>query len=121
MESQVKAVRLQNRLGKQNSHEDMKKLIEPVSKSNKDVSEEVTKTKTETSANNNKVIENLNNKFLRTMNDRGKIANYLLSPLSKISNPEKTNQFKLVKESTSIRVYDLFIQKKYQLHYSTIC
>ena len=46
--SQVKAVRLQDKLGKQNFHEDMKKVFEPVTKSTKDVSEGVTKTMTET-------------------------------------------------------------------------
>ena len=35
------------------------------------------------------------------MNDRGILANYLMSPLSKITNPEKTTQFKIVKDSTS--------------------
>ena len=43
LESQVKAVRLQDKLGEQNFHEDMKKVPEPVTKSNKKVSEEVTK------------------------------------------------------------------------------
>ena len=43
LESQVKAVRLQDKLGKQDLHENMKKLFEPVTKSIKDVSEEVTK------------------------------------------------------------------------------
>ena len=42
LESQVKAVRLQDKLGKQNFHEDMKKIFERVTESNKDVSEEVT-------------------------------------------------------------------------------
>ena len=38
------------------------------------------------------------------MNDRGIISSYLLSPLSKIFNPENTTQFKLIKDSTSDRV-----------------
>ena len=42
-ENQVKTLRLQDKLCKQNFHEDMKKVIEPVTKSIKDVSEEVTK------------------------------------------------------------------------------
>ena len=46
---QVKAVRLQDKLGKQNFHEDTKKIFEPVTKSIKDVSEEVIKTMTENS------------------------------------------------------------------------
>ena len=48
-ESQVETVRLQVRLGKQNIHEDMKKVFESVTETIKDVSEEVRKTLTETS------------------------------------------------------------------------
>ena len=43
------------------------------------------------------------------MNDRGILEKYLMSPLSKITNPEKTSQFKLVKDSSSNRVNDLKI------------
>ena len=32
LDSQVKAVRLQDKIGKQNFHEDMKKVFEPVTK-----------------------------------------------------------------------------------------
>ena len=87
----------------------MKKVFEPVTKSIKDVSEEMTRTITETFNNNNRAIENLNNKLLEIMNDRGIIASYSMSPLSKITNPENTSQFKLVKYSTSNRVNDLLI------------
>ena len=45
------------------------------------------------------------------MNDRGIIASYLMSPLSKIANPEITTQFKLVKDSNSNRVNYLKINK----------
>ena len=34
-----------------------------------------------------------------------------MSPLSKITNPEKCSQFKLVNDSNSNRVYDLKINK----------
>ena len=78
LESQVKAVRLQDKLGKQNFHEDMKKVFEPVTKSHKDVSEEVTKTITESSIENNKAIEKLKSKLLEIMNDRGINSSYLL-------------------------------------------
>ena len=108
LENQVKVIRLQDELGRQNFHEDMKKVFEPVTKSMKDVSEEVTKTITETS-NNTKALENLNNKLLEILNDRGIIASYLLSPLSKITNPENSTQFKLVKDSSSNRVNGLLI------------
>ena len=109
LQNQIKVVRLQDKLGKQNFQEDMKKLFEPVTKSIKDVSEEVTKIITETSEKNNKAPENLNNKLLEIMNDRGILAPYLMSPLSKTTNPENTTQFKLVKDSSSNRVNDLLI------------
>ena len=43
------------------------------------------------------------------MNDRGILATYLMSPLSRITNPENTTQFKLVKDLNSNRVNDLLI------------
>ena len=44
------------------------------------------------------------------MNDSGIIASYLLSPLSKITNPQKTRHFKLVKDPNSNRVKVLFLR-----------
>ena len=113
LESQVKAVRLQDKLGKQNLQEEMKKLFEPVTKSIKDVSKEVTKTITETSNNNNKLVE--------IRSERGIIASYLLSPLSKITNPENSTQFKLVKDPNSIRVNDLLIHNTITNTLHAIC
>ena len=107
LQDQVKVVRLQDKLGKQNFHEDMKKVFEPVTKSFENTSENLTKAITESSTKNNQAIENLNNKLLEIMNDRGILASYLMSPLSKITNPENTSQFKLVKDSSSNRVNDL--------------
>ena len=63
----------------------------------------------ETSLKNNQAIENLNNKLFEIMNDRGILATYLLSSLSKITNLENTSQFKLVKDPSSNRVNDLKI------------
>ena len=109
LQNQVKVVKLQDKLGEQNFHEDMKKLFEPVAKSLKNTSENITKTLIETSNNNNKALENLNEKILEILNDRGILASYLMSPLSKITNPENSSQFKLVKDSNSNRVNDLKI------------
>ena len=111
LQDQVKTVRLQDKLGKQNFHEDMKKVFEPVTKSLENTSENLTKAVTETSIKNHLAIENLNNKLLEIMNDRGILATYLMSPLSKITNPENTTQFKLVKDPNSNRVNDLLINK----------
>ena len=111
LENQVVVDRLQDKLGKQNFHEEMKKILEPVTKSLENTSQDITKTITEASLKNNQAIENLNNKLLEIMNDRGIVASYLLSLLSKITNPENSTQFKLEKGSTSNRVNDLKINK----------
>ena len=79
-------------------------MIEPLFDTNKNTSEKLTKTLTETSKQNNQALENLNNKFLEIMNDRGILSTCLMSPLSKITNPESTTQFKLVKVSGSNKV-----------------
>ena len=88
----------------------MKKVFEPVTKSLEKTSQDITKTITETSSNSNKAIENLNNKLLEKKNHRGILASYLMSPLSKITNPEKTSECKLVKDHNSNRVNHLLIQ-----------
>ena len=111
LQDQVKVVKLQDKLGKQNFHENMKKVFETVTKSLENTSQNITKTITETSLENNQAIENLNNKLLEIMNDRGILATYLMSPLSRITNLEKTTQFKLVKDPNSNRVNDLLINK----------
>ena len=111
LQNQVKLVKLQDKLGEQNFHEDLKKVFEPVTKSLENTSENITKAITETSIKNNQAIENINNNLLEIMNDRGILATYLMSPLSRITNPENTSQFKLVKDPSSNRVNDLKINK----------
>ena len=110
LQDQVKAVRLQNELGKQKFHEDMKKVFKPVTRTFKDVSEDVTKTMMITSKENYLALENSNTKLLEIMNDRGLSASCLMSPLSKITNPENSTQFKLIKDHNSNRVNDLLIK-----------
>ena len=112
LQDQVKTVRLQDKLGKQNFHEDMKKVFEPVTKSLEITSENLTKAITETSIKNNLAIENINNNLLEIMNDRGILATYLMSPLSRITNPDNTSQFRLVKNHNSNRVNDLLMKNK---------
>ena len=112
LQSQVKAVRLQDKLGKQNFHENMEKVFEPITKSLKNTSENLTKAITESSIKNNQAIENLNNILLEIMNDRGRLASYLMSLLSKITNLENTSQFRLEKDHNSNRVNDLLMKNK---------
>ena len=109
LQNQVKVIKLQDKLGEQNFHENIKKVFEPVTKSLNNTSENITKAITESSKDNNLALENLNNKLLEIMNDRGILATYLISPLSKITNPENTTQFKLEKDPSSNRVNDLKI------------
>ena len=71
LQSKVKQVRLVEKLGKQGYRYDIKELFEPITKSNKDASEEVTKNMTESSIKNNQALENINKKLLEIMNDRG--------------------------------------------------
>ena len=77
----------------------MDKAFGPVTKSIKHVSDELTKTMTENSIKNNQVLENTNNKLPEIMNDRGILATYLMSLLSKITNQENTIQLKVCKRS----------------------
>ena len=84
-------------------------MFEPVFKTIKNVSEDVIKTMILPSKENNKALEVLNNKLLKIMNDRGILASYLMSLLSKITNLEKTSQFKLAKDSNSNTVTDFLI------------
>ena len=99
----------------------MKEVYQPVTKSFTNTSQDITKAITETSIKNNQAKKNLNNKLLEIMNDRGILATYMMSPLSKITNPENSSQFKLVKDSNSKRVIDLKTNKQYQLLYMIIC
>ena len=89
LENQVNVVRLQDKLGKQNFHEEMKKIFEPVTKSLEKTSQDITKTITESSITNNQVIEYLNNKLLEIINVGGILASYLITPLSKKNQPRK--------------------------------
>ena len=109
LQEQVKVVKLRDKLGEQNFHEDIKKVFEPVTKSLENTSEKLTNAITETFIKNNLAIENININLLERMNDRGILATYLMSPLSRITNPDNTSQFKLVKDPSSNRVNDLKI------------
>ena len=67
---------------------------------------------TDSSIRKNQALKNLNDKILRILKDRGIIATYLLSPLSKITNQENTSQVNLVKGSNSNRINDLLVVYK---------
>ena len=93
LQNQVKAVRLQVKLGEQNYHEDAKEL-KPMTDAIKDTSDNITKTVTESSINNLKAMENLNERILELVNDKGLIAPYLASSLVNLFKPENKSQFR---------------------------
>ena len=111
LQNQVKAVRLQDKLGKQKFYEDMKKVFEPVTKSLEITSQDIRKTLTENSNNNNKAIENLNEKILELMNDKGMIATYLASSLVSLFKLENKSQFRLKKDLNLTKRNDFLINK----------
>ena len=65
----VEVLRLQDELGKQNFHENVKKIYEPLTGTIKNTSEDITKTMMLASKENNEVLENLNDKLSELMND----------------------------------------------------
>ena len=104
LQNQVREVRLQDKLGEQNYHEDAKKLFKPMTDVIKDTSENLTKTITENSINNNKAIENLNERILELMDDKGSIAPYLASSLVNLFKPENKSQFNFKKDLNSTKM-----------------
>ena len=61
--NQVNELRLQDKLGKQNFHEIIKKFYEALTDAIKNTSENLTKTLRESSIKNNHALENLNEQF----------------------------------------------------------
>ena len=109
LQNQVKVVRLQDKLGKQNFYEDMTKVFEPLTDTLKKTSENITKTITENSINNNKAIENLNEKILELMTDKGLIAPYLTTSLVEVFKKDNKSQFRLRKDPNSTKINDFLI------------
>ena len=109
LQNQVKVDRLQDKLGKQNFHENVKKVFEPITQSLEKTSEDITKSLTKTSINNNKAIENLNEKILELMNDKGMITPYLASSLVNLFKPENKSQFRLKKDLNSTKMNDFLM------------
>ena len=111
LQHQVKVVRLQDKLGKQNFHENLKEVFEPITKSLENTSENITKTITESSINNNKAISDLKEKILELMNDKCMIAPYLTSSLISLFKPENKCQFRFKKDTNSTKMNDFLIHR----------
>ena len=109
LQNQVKVVRLQDKLGEQNFHDDMTKVFEPLNGTLKETSENITKTITESSINNNKAISGLNEKVLELMYDNGIIAHYLTTSLVEVFKKDNKSQFRLGKDPDSTKINDFSI------------
>ena len=109
LQNQVQEVRLQNKLGDQNYHEDINKFFKPMTDELKNTSEKITRTSTENSINNNKAIETLNEKILELMNDKGLIAPYLTTSLVEVFKKDNKSQFRLRKDPNSTKLNDFLI------------
>ena len=109
LQKQVQEVRLQNKLGDQNYRENINKFFKPMTDELKNTSEKITKTITENSINNNKAIENLNEKILELMDDKGLIALYLVSSLVEVFKKDNKSQFRLRKDPNSTKMNDFLI------------
>ena len=109
LQNQVKVVRLQDKLGKQNFHENMEEVFEPLTDTLKKTSENITKAIRESSVNNNKAIENLNEKILELLNDKGMIAPYLASSMVEVFKRVDKSQFRLRKYPNSTKMNDFLI------------
>ena len=109
LKTQVEEFRLQDKLGKQNYHQDTNNLFEPLTDAIKGISGILTKTITETYNKYNKAIENLNGKVLDLTNDKGMIAPYLTSSLVNLLKLENKSQFRLIKDPNSTELNDILI------------
>ena len=109
LQNQVKVVILQNKLGEQNFHENMEEVFETLTNTLKKTSENIRKAITETSVNNNKAIENSNEKILELMNDKVMIASYLALPLVEVFKKDNKSQFRIRKDPNSTKLNDFLI------------
>ena len=85
----------------------MKKVYEPLTNTIKNVSENISKTLTESSIDNNKAIENLNEKVLESMNDKALVDSSLLEVLK----TDNKGQLRLIKDPNSIKTNDFSINE----------
>ena len=89
LKNQVEELGLQDQMGKQNFHDDMKKLVEPNTDIVEDVSTDLKKPLTETSKMGYKPVSNLKENVLKLVMDQGIMASYLLSLLINLVKNEK--------------------------------
>ena len=109
LQNQVEEVHSQEKIGEHKFYENTRKIFEPLADLIKINSEKLTKTITQNSIKNNKALENLKEKALEWVNDKGVIAPYLASSLVFFYTPENKSQFKFIEDPISIMMNDFWI------------
>ena len=120
LQNRITVLRLQDKLGEQNFHQDGKKLFKQEADAIKKTSENITKTISENSTKNNKALEKIK-KVLELMKDKGMIAPFLTSSVVNLFTPENLSHFRLKK--TLIQLIRTFVWRMAvkQLLYIVIC
>ena len=112
--NQVEDLRLQDKIGNQNFHQNVKKLYEPPINTNKDASKNLTKTNTVTYINNKEALQNINQnvlELLELLKDKVIMAPYLAFPLVNVFKAENKTQFELISDQNSIEMNDFLINQ----------
>ena len=109
LQNQSNEVRLLDKLGEQNFHENIEKIFEPVTDTINNTSQNLTKTITESFIKNIKALENLNEKKLELMKDKGMIAPYLAFSLFYLFKPDNKSQIRLIKDLNSTTMNDFLL------------
>ena len=110
LQSKVKQVRLEEKLGKQGFHYDTKQLFEPITKTITDTNQKLL----EETKYNTKAIENLDEsntyvKNLEIMNKDEIIHPNLIRPLARLLVPENESQFRLYDDPDSANWNDFIM------------
>ena len=87
-----------------------KKVIEPVTNTIKNTSEDLAKTMILTAYDKNQAILGSNEKICELLNDKGMIAPCLASFLAYLFKHENKSDFKPLKDPNSIRMKDFLIK-----------
>ena len=116
LQNRVEEVRLRGKVGKQNIHQNIRKVLEPVTDTKKCTSENLTKTITEPYIENNKALEILNETVLELMKHKSMIAPYLAYSLVNLFKTENKSQFKKIKHLNSTEMNDCLINTSVQVN-----
>ena len=109
LDNRFKYLWLQDKLGKQKFHEDMRRVSEAVTDTVKEVCKKFKKNMKEAREESNKTITDLKEKFLKLLTDKFIIASYLATPLFIQFKSDSKSQLVKHKDQDSHILSDLLI------------